>query len=123
MATVGIVSEFWRDCSTLLRQARSGTSSGRRRKRRRCVVCQIFEKDGSDVSHPTLGPWTWATDGPACVAIGGEGAGSECRFPFTYEGVVYKGCAYKPGYVIPTFEKKLIPDHLFKGFNSTGASW
>jgi len=43
------------------------------------------------------GPWSWATDGPACVAIGGEGAGSECRFPFTYEGVVYKGCAYKPG--------------------------
>merc|ERR1712038_2038170 len=26
------------------------------------------------------GPWAWATDGPACVAIGGEGAGSECRF-------------------------------------------
>ena len=76
-------------------------------------MCARFSK--RDVSHPTSGPWTWATDGPACVAIGGEGAGSECRFPFTYEGVVYKGCAYKPGYVIPPFEKKLIPDHLFEG--------
>ena len=104
VATVGIVSEFWRDRSSLLRQAYSGSSSGRRRRRRRCVP--DFWKDGWDVSHPTSGPWTWATDGPACVAIGGEGAGSECRFPFTYEGVVYKGCAYKPGYVIPPFERR-----------------
>jgi len=43
------------------------------------------------------GPWTWETDGPGCIAVGGKAAGSQCRFPFTYEGVVYKGCAYHPG--------------------------
>jgi len=43
------------------------------------------------------GPWTWTTDGPACIAVGGDAKGSQCRFPFTYEGVVYQGCAYKPG--------------------------
>merc|ERR550519_1320854 len=43
------------------------------------------------------GPWTWTTDGPGCIAVGGEAKGSQCRFPFTYEGVVYQGCAYKPG--------------------------
>jgi len=50
------------------------------------------EGDGDDA-----GPWTWTTDGPGCLAVGGEGEGSQCRFPFTYEGVVYQGCAYKPG--------------------------
>jgi len=50
------------------------------------------EGDGDDA-----GPWTWSTDGPGCIAVGGEAAGSQCRFPFTYEGVVYQGCAYKPG--------------------------
>ena len=48
----------------------------------------------------SAGPWTWATDGPACIAVGGDAKGSQCRFPFTYEGVVYQGCAYKPGFVI-----------------------
>jgi len=50
------------------------------------------EGDGDDA-----GPWTWTTDGPACIAVGGDAKGSQCRFPFTYEGVVYQGCAYKPG--------------------------
>jgi hypothetical protein len=50
------------------------------------------EGDGDDA-----GPWTWGTDGPGCIAVGGEAEGSQCRFPFTYEGVVYQGCAYKPG--------------------------
>merc|ERR1712241_1301415 len=50
----------------------------------------LAEEDQDD------GPWTWSTDGPGCVAVGGEGAGSQCHFPFTFEGVVYQGCAYKP---------------------------
>merc|ERR1719327_1455798 len=88
------------DCATCTLKGSSQDSS--------IIEVEAVEEAAADGGPPPIaavvaegeedeGPWTWATDGPACVAIGGEGAGSDCRFPFTYEGVVYKGCAYKPG--------------------------
>ena len=43
--------------------------------------------------------WTWESDGPSCEAVGGPAAGATCNFPFTYEGVAYYGCSYKPMWV------------------------
>jgi len=40
--------------------------------------------------------WTFVSDGPSCVALGGPGKGRKCRFPFIYQGKEYRGCAYKP---------------------------
>ena len=63
----------------------------------------------------SAGPWTWSTDGPGCVAVGGEGAGSQCHFPFTFEGVVYQGCAYKPEFVTKKSSKSQLTENICRG--------
>merc|ERR1712083_1136692 len=70
----------------------------------------LAEEDQDDA-----GPWTWSTDGPGCVAVGGEGAGSQCHFPFTFEGVVYQGCAYKPEFVTKKSSKSQLTENICRG--------
>ena len=70
----------------------------------------------------SAGPWTWSTDGPGCVAVGGEGAGSQCHFPFTFEGVVYQGCAYKPEFVTNESSKSQLTENYLQGVERASAS-